>query len=68
MTGFAKRDLFDKFEFSSHSSVARIALTGDLLRSSRKTGSIAPLNSTYTLGFDAFKGTDLLINILVSQQ
>ena len=35
MTGFAKRDLFDKFseiEFSSHSSATRIALNSDLMR------------------------------------
>ena len=36
MTGFAKRDLFDRFfkiEFSSHSSATRIALNGDLIKS-----------------------------------
>ncbi len=49
VTGFVKRDLFDRFfksEFSSHSSATRIALNGDLIKAyhtvqlSRKTGSI----------------------------
>ena len=53
MTGFAKRDFFDKFfkiEFSSHlgATIYRIALNSDQIRAyqtiqlSRKTGSKLP--------------------------
>ena len=51
VTGFAKRDLFDKFfkiEFSSHLSATRIALNSDQIRVyqivqlSRKMGSKLP--------------------------
>ena len=58
MTGFVKRDLFDKFskiEFSSHSSATRIALSSDLIRAyhtvqlSRKMRSIMPYKITSIL-------------------